>query len=283
MKLLITGINGQVGHALVQKLTEHELIAITRQQCDLTKLDQIKRIIDQYQPDLIINPAAYTKTDQAEDKKGLAFLINRDAPKVMAEKALEYNIPFIHFSTDYVFDGGIVGSYKEEDPTHSLSIYGQSKLEGEEAIQEVGGRFYIFRTSWVYSTIGHNFYLKINRLSQEHKQMKVVADQKGVPTSNSFIAQQIKNIIPQLNENNIGIYHLVPNGSCSWYDFAKEIIAKKNPYFNLEKLKPVQTNESNTKIKRPQNSCLNNNKVKKTFMLEFSHWREELNKVIDEA
>jgi dTDP-4-dehydrorhamnose reductase len=157
MKILITGVNGQVGHALMRELTEHELIGLTRQDCDLTNLDQIKQVIDQHQPELIINPAAYTKVDQAEDEPELAFKINRDAPKVMAEKAREYNIPLIHFSTDYVFDGEKKEAYEEDDPTHPLGVYGQSKCAGEEAIQEVGGLTYIFRTSWVYSNIGHNF------------------------------------------------------------------------------------------------------------------------------
>ena len=283
MKILITGVNGQVGYALMQTLTEYELIPINRQKCDLTKPDQIKQTIDQHQPDLIINPGAFTKVDQAEDEKALAFQINRDAPKVIMEKAREYNIPFIHFSTDYVFDGKKNDSYSEGDATHPLSMYGQSKLAGEDAIQEVGGYFYIFRTSWVYSTIGHNFYLTIQRLSHEREELKIVIDQKGVPTSNIFIAEQIKKIIPQLNEDNTGIYHLVPNGSCSWHEFARAIIVKNSAQFNLEKLQPIQTREFPTKAKRPQNSCLNNIKVKKTFMLEFEDWQKELNKMIDEA
>ncbi|MDA0731107.1 MAG: NAD(P)-dependent oxidoreductase, partial [Proteobacteria bacterium] len=167
MKILITGINGQVGHAVMQHLTDHELIGLTRQDCDLTNSDQIRWVIDQHQPDLIINPAAYTQVDQAEDEPELAFQINRDAPKVMAEKAREYNIPLIHFSTDYVFDGEKKEAYVEDDPTHPLRVYGQSKCAGEEAIQEVSGLIYIFRTSWVYSNIGHNFYLTMKRLSQE--------------------------------------------------------------------------------------------------------------------
>ena len=118
MKILITGINGQVGHALMQEVTEHELIGLTRQDCDLTNLDQIKQVIDQHQPDMIINPAAYTKVDQAEDEPELAFQINRDAPQVMAEKAREYHIPLIHFSTEYVFDGEKKVAYEESDPTH---------------------------------------------------------------------------------------------------------------------------------------------------------------------
>ena len=241
MKILITGVNGQVGHALMRELTEHELIGLTRHDCDLTKPDQIKQVIDQHQPELIINPAAYTKVDQAEDEPELAFKINRDAPKVMAEKAREYNIPFIHFSTDYVFDGEKNEAYVEEDFSYPLGVYGQSKCVGEEAIQEVGGLFYIFRTSWVYSNIGNNFYLTMKKLSHERDILKVVADQIGIPTSNQFISEQIKAIIPQLHDNNSGTYHLVPDGSCSWYEFAKEIIGQINPQFNLENIHAVTT------------------------------------------
>ena len=283
MKILITGINGQVGHALMQQLTNHELIGLTRQDCDLTNSDQIKQIIDQHQPDLIINPAAYTKVDQAEDEPELAFQINRDAPKVMAEKAREYNIPFIHFSTDYVFDGEKEGGYKESDQANPLAVYGQSKLAGEEAIQEIGGQFYIFRTSRVYSNIGHNFYLTMKRLSQERDELKVVSDQESVPTSNLFIAEQMQKIIPQLYENNIGIYHLVPDGQCSWYEFTKVIISKANPSFNIDNCHPILTHELPIKASRPLNSCLNNQKVKKTFMLKFRDWQKELNKAIDET
>ncbi len=283
MKILITGINGQVGHALMRELTDHELIGLTRQDCDLTNSDQIKQVIDQHQPDLIINPAAYTKVDQAEEEPELAFQINRDAPKVMAEKACEYHIPFIHFSTDYVFDGEKEEAYVEDDPTHPLGVYGKSKCAGEEAIQEVGGLNYIFRTSWVYSNISHNFFLTMKKLSQERYELKVVADQIGVPTSNQFIAEQMKTIIPQLHDNNTGAYHLVSDGSCSWHEFAKQIIGQTNPQFNLENLHAITTDEFPSKTKRPKNSVLNNAKIKQTFNLEYNHWQGELEKVIHEA
>ena len=280
MKILVIGTNGQVGHALMRELAEHELIGITRQDCDLTNLDQIRQVIDQHQPELIINPAAYTQVDQAEDEPELAFQINRDAPRVMAEKAREYNIPLIHFSTDYVFDGEKKEAYVEDDPIHPLGVYGQSKCAGEVAIQEIGGLIYIFRTSWVYSNIGHNFYLTIKKLSQERDELKVVADQIGVPTSNQFIAEQIKQILPQLNDNNTGIYQLVPDGSCSWYEFAKAIIDQTNPQFNLEHLHAIKTNEFPTKTKRPANSVLSNAKIKQTFNLQFNDWSQELLKII---
>ena len=280
MRILITGINGQVGHALMRHLTNHELIGLTRKDCDLTNPDQIKKVIDHHQPNLIINPAAYTKVDQAEDEPELAFKINRDATRVMAEKAREYDIPFIHFSTDYVFDGEEDGAYTEEDMTNPLGVYGQSKLTGEKSIQEVGGQFYIFRTSNVYSNIGHNFYLTIKRLSQEQEQLKVVADQIGVPTSTQFIAKQMKSIIPLLSENNFGIYHLVPDRSCSWYEFAKAIISRTNPHFNLENLYAIQTHEFPTATKRPLNNVLSNTKIKHTFNLNFNDWSQELDMVI---
>ena len=283
MKILITGTNGQVGHALMRELIGHELIGLTRKDCELTNLDQFKQIFDHHQPNLIINPAAYTKVDQAEDEPELAFLINRDAPKVMAEKAREYNIPFIHFSTDYVFDGEKEEAYAEKDPTQPLGIYGQSKLAGEEVIQEAGGQNYIFRTSWVYSTIGHNFFLTMKKLCQEREELKVVSDQVGVPTSNQFIARQIQQIIPQLNKNNEGVYHLVPDGSCSWYEFAQEIIRHANLQFDLESLYPIQAHEFPTKTKRPKNSILNNAKIKKSFNLTLKNWKAELEEIIDEA
>lgn len=273
MKILITGINGQVGHALMRELSQHKLIGLTRQDCDLTKLDQIKQIIDHHQPELIINPAAYTKVDQAEDESELAFQINQVAPRVMAEKAREYNIPLIHFSTDYVFDGEKEGTYVEDDLTNPLSVYGKSKCAGEEAIQEVGGLIYLFRTSWVYSNIGHNFYLTMKRLSQQQEELKVVADQLGVPTANYFIAEQIKKIIPQLHENNTGVYHLVPDGYCSWYEFAMVIISQTNPNFNIKKIQPIQAQKFVTRAKRPQNSVLSNKKIKEVFGLSVSDWR----------
>lgn len=282
MKILITGVNGQVGYALMRELTEHDLIGLTRKDCDLTNMDQIKKVIDQHQPNMIINSAAYTKVDQAEDEQELAFQINRDAPRVMAEKAREYNIPLIHFSTDYVFDGEKESAYLENDLTRPLGIYGRSKCAGEETIQEVGGLTFIFRTSWVYSNIRDNFYLTIKRLAQEQDELKVVADQFGVPTSNVFIAEQIKAVISHLHENNTGIYHLVADGSCSWYEFAKQIISQTNPLFNLDNLYPIATHEYTNKSKRPANSILDNKKISQQFNLNIKHWSESLYQIFEE-
>ena len=282
MKILITGTNGQVGSALLKTLDDDELIPITRKDCDLASLDQIKDIFDNNKLDLIINAAAYTKVDLAEDETKQAFQINKNAPILMASKAKELNIPIIHFSTDYIFDGRKEGGYCEDDSPNPLGVYGKSKLEGENGIQEVGGQYYIFRTSWVYSNVGHNFYLTMKKLAYEKQALNIVADQIGSPTSNVFIAEQIKKIIPQLNKRNSGIYHLVPDSSCSWFEFAKAIISKTNPNFNLEQLYAIKSNEFPTKAARPKNSILVNNKIKNKFKLTFESWQKELEKIIYE-
>ena len=279
MKIMITGINGQVGHALMQQLAEYDLIGLTRKDCDLSKLDQIRRTLDHHKPDLIINSAAYTQVDKAEEEKDLAFMINRDAPKKMAEKAHEYDIPFIHFSTDFVFDGVKDTAYNENDPTNPLGAYGLSKLGGEQAIQDVGGQYYILRTSWIYSKVGQNFFLMIKSLSQKQKELRVVSDQIGVPTSSYFIANQIKKMIIQLRPNNIGIYNLVPEGKCSWYEFAKEIIIKTNPAFDINNVIPIHSDQYAAKAKRPKNSVLDNSQIKNSFMLKFDDWKSELLKL----
>ena len=273
MKILVTGTNGQVGHALMRELTEHELIGLTRQDCDLTNLDQIKQVIDQHQPNLIINPAAYTKVDQAEDEPKLAFQINRDAPRAMAEKAREYDIPFIHFSTDYVFDGQKELPYTEEDLPNPLGVYGKSKFAGEEAIREIDGQYYIFRTSWVYSSIGQNFYLNIQRKIRDQDELKVVNDQFGVPTSSLFIAQQIKKMIHKLLNENKGIYNLVPNGISTWFDFAQLILNTSKLDQSKKKIIPVSSEQYLTRAIRPENSCLLNAKIRNAFMLEFKDWK----------
>jgi dTDP-4-dehydrorhamnose reductase len=283
MKILVTGANGQVGSALTKALKEHEIVPLTRKDCDLTNLAQIHQVITQNQPELIINAAAYTKVDQAEEEKELAFQINCDAPRAISEKALEYDIPFIHFSTDYVFDGEKAGSYGENDLTNPINVYGQSKLAGEIAVKAGGGKYYIFRTSWVYSNTGDNFYLTIKNKCAKQIALKVVGDQFGVPTSSIFLAEQIKQLIPILSNNNIGTYNLVPDGISSWYEFAKAIIHKTNKKYMLKNLLKANSSDYLTNVNRPKNSRLNNEKIKRTFMLKFLHWDKELDKVINET
>ncbi|MAD58620.1 MAG: NAD(P)-dependent oxidoreductase, partial [Porticoccus sp.] len=166
-------------------------------------------------------------------------------------------------------------------PPNPLNVYGQSKLAGEKGIQVIGGQFYIFRTSWVYSNKRKNFYLSVKKKIEDNKEFSVVSDQFGVPTSSLFIAQKLHRIINKLNPDNKGIYHLVPNGSCSWFDFAKLIAKKINPNFNLNKLIPISTFDYSSKIVRPRNSVLNNQEVQSTFMIEFESWEFELDQIIN--
>lgn len=279
MKILITGSNGQVGSALVKILYDYNVIPLTRHNCDLKNINQIKYVIDQHKPDLIINTAAYTKVDQAEDEIDIAYSINYDAPRIMAEKALERNIPLIHFSTDYVFDGKKEGAYTESDSSNPLGVYGKSKLAGDNAIQAIGGQFYIFRTSWVYSNIGDNFYLTINKLANSSDKLSIVSNQFGVPTSNNFIAAEIKKILTQLSFKNTGIYNLVPDGSCSWHEFAREIIIKNKISLDINNLLSITAEDYPTKAMRPANSVLDNSHIKAIFMLEFETWQSVLNKL----
>ena len=169
--------------------------------------------------------------------------------------------------------------YKEDDSTNPLGVYGSSKLAGEEAIQNVGGKFYIFRTSWVYSDIGHNFYCTMKRLSEKSHEIRVVDDQVGVPTTSKFIANQIKEILPKINTAGPGIYHLVPDGSCSWYVFAKAILREVTPEFDEAKIFPIKSEDFHTKAIRPMNSVLDYRKIKAAFKLEFDDWQMELKKM----
>lgn len=286
MKIFLIGSTGQVGEALktnLNKIKKYQVFSLSRNECDLSKINNLKKTIDKYQPDLIINAAAYTKVDLAEDYIDYAYLINSKVVKVIAESANKLKIPFIHFSTDYVFDGNKKGKYNEEDNPNPIGIYGKSKFEGENAIRELDGHFYIFRVSWVYSKIRNNFYLTIKKLIDERNEIKIVSDQYGVPTSSLFIANQICKILPKLNKDNKGIYHLVPDDYCSWYQFAKKIIIFGNLNFNTKNLLQIKSSEYLTKAKRPKNSILNNQKIKKTFDLSFNSWEKELNNLIQKS
>lgn len=284
MKILLTGSTGQVGTAIKNRLNQlkkYKVLSLTRNECDLSKLDSLKRIINKYQPELIINAAAYTKVDQAEDDIDLAYLINSKAVRILSESAKNLDVPLMHFSTDYVFDGSKKGKYNENDNANPIGIYGKSKFDGENAIREIDGYFYIFRVSWVYSKIRNNFYLTIKNLIKEKKNIKIVSDQYGIPSSSLFIADQIAKILPKINKNNKGIYHLTPNSYCSWYDFAKSIIKHEKINFNLNNTNMINSDQYITKAIRPKNSVLDNQKIKNTFLLNFKSWEDALREFIN--
>ncbi len=292
-KILLTGVNGQVGHALKTKLLQHEVIALSREQLDLTKAHDIRRIVREIKPDLIINPAAYTAVDKAESEPELAHAINVIAAQILAEEAARLNVALIHFSTDYVYDGAKNSPYVETDDVNPVSVYGKSKLAGEEAIRTVGLPHLILRTSWVYGSYGKNFLKTILRLGAERDSLRVVADQLGAPTSSESIARgvmQLVDVWDPLQSSQTGIYHFTNTGETSWHGFSCEIVNEYNRFANEKKWPALKTNIENitaittadypTPAARPANSRLDNTKLKKTFGIELPSWQQGLQQVM---
>ena len=284
MKILVTGKNGQVGHALQHSLLGlGEIIALDRAQLDLTDLDAVRATIRAVRPDLIINAAAYTAVDLAEKEEALAFRINADAPKVMAEEARELGIPLIHYSTDYVFDGSKEGAWVEDDQPAPLSAYGRSKLAGEIAIADSGVAHLIFRTCWVYGLYGKNFLLTMLRLAQERKELSIVHDQMGAPTWSHTIADATSDVVRQMMSTGEvndyiarhgGIYHLAAGGQTTWHDFAQKIFAHPS-VLNKPLLHPITTDQYPLPARRPKNSLLDTTKFQQTFC-SLPQWDEAL-------
>jgi dTDP-4-dehydrorhamnose reductase len=291
MKILLTGKDGQVGFALHKKLASlGEVVATNRHKLDLANPDAIKAFIDKIQPDIIVNPAAYSQVDKAESEKLLAHQVNAIAPKVLAEKASELNIPIIHFSTDYVFDGLKHEPYIETDQANPQSVYGQSKWEGEEAVRN-HKKHIILRTSWVFGFHGQNFLKTILKLAQEKSSLNVVSDKMGTPTSSDLLANVtyniVKTILKNTNFKDFGTYHVTSSGHTDWYGYACFIIDEAI-YLGLKTtmtskdIKPISSDLYPALAKRPMNSRLDTTKIKKTFMLELFHWEEEVKKVLKE-
>lgn len=291
MKILLTGSNGQVGFELNKKLSVlGDVIATDRVELDLTNLNAIRTFIDQIKPDIIINPAAYTAVDKAESEPELAYQINTLAPEVLADKAAELDIPLVHFSTDYVFDGLKKDAYVETDKTNPQSVYGKTKNDGEEKIH-THTKHIILRTSWVFGSHGNNFLKTILRLIQEKDSLNIVSDQWGSPASASMLSDVtfkiVDGILKNKNFNDYGTYHVTSDGETNWHQYAI-LIASELIKLNAEikcapdKIHTILTSEYPTAAKRPLNSRLNTDKIKKTFMLELPHWQSEVKKVLRE-
>jgi dTDP-4-dehydrorhamnose reductase len=294
-KILLTGVNGQVGHALQSQLADFNVTALSRTDLDLSNQDGIRRVIRDTKPDLIINPAAYTDVDKAEREPELAYAINALAPKVMAEEASKHNSAIIHFSTDYVYDGTKKTPYFETDLTNPISVYSKSKLAGEDAIRRVGIPHLILRSSWIYGAYGKNFLKTILRLAGERDSLRIVADQFGAPTSSKSIADAIFDLMdkwqPQV-ESQTGVYHLSNAGSTSWHGFSCEIVNEYNALRNvrgwpalktsIENITAITTNEYPTPAVRPLNSRMDNSKLKAVFDIELSSWQDSLKQVMQE-
>jgi len=281
MKILITGQHGQVSQALQAHLQGlGELMVLGSNQLDLAKPDQIREQIRAHRPDLIINAAAHTAVDQAESEPDAAFAINAIAPGILAQEAKALGIPLIHYSTDYVFDGSKPAPYTEADTPNPLSVYGQSKLAGEQAIAAAGGQYLILRTSWVYSNQGKNFLLTMQRLLQEKPQMRIVADQIGAPTWAGTIAGSTRALIERWlagEAGEWGIYHLTAQGETSWFGFAQAI----GEHLHADgkacaELEAIPSSAYPTAAKRPLNSRLDCSRLQQQWHVSQPHWQDAL-------
>ena len=281
MNILVFGKNGQLGKAfqgLFRKNTifqSHVVRFVGKSDCDLSSAYQITDLLNNFQPHLIINAAAYTAVDKAETEANLAFAINADAPELMAKYAVSHGASLLHFSTDYVFDGNKQGAYTEVDQTNPLSVYGKSKEAGERAIVETfgaganqDGQYAILRTSWVYGD-GGNFIRTMLRLAKERPELKVIADQHGVPTSADWLAEVGFHLV--MNEDRphqfaSGIYHATPRGRTSWYQLAclaiqSALLAGQTLGVSTDEISPIPASEYPLPAQRPMNSCLSSNKL----------------------
>jgi len=286
MKVLVTGCNGQVGFLLKQMLTNKvELLALTRQELDITNENLVNETITNFKPHVIINAAAYTAVDKAENEEELAFAINSDGSKYLAKAANKVNAALIHISTDYVFEGNKSGLYLETDPVNPQGIYGKSKLAGELEVSKYCDKHIILRTAWVFGEHGNNFVKTMLRLGKERDALSIVSDQFGGPTYAGDIAKAIIKIVNKTEiDNNIkwGIYHYSGTPQVSWFEFAENIFIKaKNAGIleNIPKLTAITTEEFPTLAKRPENSTLNCKAIKKEFGIMPSNWQEELNNI----
>lgn len=287
--ILILGAGGQVGSALMRQL-RGKAIAIDKAQADFSNPASVVEYIRQYDPLAIINAAAYTAVDKAEEEQTLAQAINADTPGVIAEWATEEGIPFVHYSTDYVYPGNGDEPRKESNATAPLSVYGKTKLLGDERVMEAEGLSLIFRTSWVFDAQGKNFVNTMLRLGAEREELKVVADQMGAPTYADDIAFFTLRALEKAMEYDLdafpsGIYHLANQGVTSWHGFAAAIFERAQEYqlpLKIQNVQAIPTAEYSTPAARPLNSRLDMTKLKDTFGIEMPTWQDALDRCFAE-
>jgi len=303
-KILLTGKNGQLGDDLQHILPQlGDVVATDRRQLDLSRPDKIRKLIRDVHPSLIVNAAAYTAVDQAEKDEPLARAINSEAPAIMAEEAKKIGAAIVHYSTDYVFDGGKNFPYDENDPPNPISVYGRTKLAGEQAVRDLGVDHLIFRTAWVYSTRGKNFLLTMLRLATQREELRIVHDQVGAPTWSREIAGATVKALQQIcdrtdgtatwSERN-GTYHMTAGGESNWYEFTQAILreaaqsprstawfqaATKGKELITRRLIPITTAEYPTPARRPAYSVLSNSKLNRVFGIQSPDWRQQLSEV----
>ncbi|GGC81559.1 NAD(P)-dependent oxidoreductase [Flavobacterium lutivivi] len=287
MVVLVTGSSGQLGQSLqfiAPNYPQIDFVFCDSKKLDITNLENCNQVFDQYKPNFCINGAAYTAVDKAESEPEKAFAINVNGAKNLAEVSKKFDTILLHISTDFVFDGNrdvtssaVEMPYTEIDIPNPTGVYGQTKLDGEKAIQEFWDKHYIIRTSWVYSQFGNNFMKTMLRLASERDTISVVNDQIGTPTNAVDLAEVLVKIIltdnRQPTTDNFGIYNFSNEGQCSWYDFAKKIFEINNISINLL---PIPTTSFPTPAKRPSFSVLDKSKIKTVFGIEINNWEESL-------
>jgi dTDP-4-dehydrorhamnose reductase len=284
MVVLVTGANGQLGQSLqfiAPNYPEIKFVFRDSRQLDITNLNNIKQVFEQFKPSYCINAASYTAVDIAESEPEKAILINVIGAKNLAEVCKEFDAILLHISTDFVFDGTKKTPYIEEDTPNPTGVYGQTKLDGEKAIQEIWNKYFIIRTSWVYSQFGNNFLKTMLRLASERDKLSVVNDQTGTPTNAVDLAKVLVKICLSYNlqpliYNQFGVYNFSNEGQCSWYDFAKKIFELHNINIHLD---PIPTTSFPTPAKRPAYSVLDKKKIKDTFGIEINNWETSLKEI----
>ena len=289
-KILLLGADGQVGWELQRSLLPlGQIVPVDRAQCDLAQLDQVSSLLAQIKPELIVNAAAYTAVDQAEQEPEAARQLNSALPACLAEYARASGALLVDYSTDYVFDGGKSSPYLESDTPSAINVYGQSKQDGLQAIVDSGCRHLVLRVSWVYSKRGKNFLNTIMRLAGERDELSVVADQIGAPTPADLIADVTAHATRAILNGSArgGVYNLVPEGVTSWHGFAVEIVRlAHNAGYPLklqpENIRPITTAEYPTPAHRPANSRLDTGKLKDTFHINLPNWRTPLQRFINQ-
>jgi len=289
-RILIIGSAGQLGRELEKIFAgTGTVIAVDRESVDLADPDQTRDFVRHAAPEVILNAAAYTAVDRAESEMPLAHAINALAPRVLAEEAAERNALLVHYSTDYVFDGSKKEPWTEDDSPAPLSVYGASKLAGEQAIQNSRARHLIFRTSWVYGPHGKNFLLTMLRLAAERDQLSIVDDQIGAPTTSIELARATHEIVTGVLAGRFGaagdwsgLYHMTCAGSASWFGFAQAIFARASTQLGVKspKLLPIETKDYPTPAARPRNSILSNAKLHARFGVQLPAWQSALDEVI---
>ena len=281
MNILITGANGQLGNEMqrVAKNSSNHYIFTDVAQLDITDREAVLKTVKDNGIQVIVNCAAYTNVDKAEDDRETADLINNKAVENLAITARENDATLIHISTDYVFKGDRCTPCREDWETDPLGVYGITKLAGEKSIERTGCRHIIIRTAWLYSPFGKNFVKTMQKLTAEKDSLKVVFDQVGTPTYAGDLADAISHIIETGQLDKQGIYHFSNEGVCSWYDFAKEICELSGNTCNIQ---PCHSDEFPSKVKRPHFSVLDKTKIKDTFGIEVPYWKDSLKKCIRE-